>query len=99
MPDGFPEAASAWTGGLIPRWNFALALTGREIANTSVDFDALAKAGKSAGLSASDALLEFLFGCRADDPALALLRCCQAMHTRTAEFGALALASPEFQWR
>ena len=99
MPDGFPEAASAWTGGLIPRWNFALGLTGREIANTSVDFDALTGAGKAARLGASDALLEFLFGCRADDPALAPLRRCQETHTRPAEFGALALASPLFQWR
>lgn len=99
MPDGFPEVASAWTGGLIPRWNFALALTSRGIANTSVDFEALTGAGKSGGLGGPDALLEFLFGCRADDVALAPLRLCREAHSRTAEFGALALASPLFQWR
>lgn len=99
MPDGFPEAASAWMGGLIPRWNFALTLTGRQIANTTVDFDALTQAGKMGGLGASDALLEFLFGCRADDWTLASLRRCRETHPRPAEFAALALASPGFQWR
>lgn len=99
MPDGFPEKASAWTGGLIPRWNFALALASKQIANTAVDWNALTHTGHSAGLDPHDALLEFAFGCRAEDPALAPLRRLAASHPTPAEFGALALMSPAFQWR
>lgn len=45
MPDGFPERASAWTGALLPRWNFALALAGGQIADTTIDWQALRQAG------------------------------------------------------
>ncbi len=99
MPDGFPEKASAWTGALIPRWNFALALAGDAIANTSLDWDALAGAGRAAGLGPHEAVLEFIFGCRADVPALVGLLACQAKHPDVRDFTALALMSPAFQWR
>ena len=99
MPDGFPEKASAWTGALIPRWNFALALTGHQIDNTSIDWDALTGAGHAAGLGPSETLLEMAFGCRAAAPALAPLRAATAAHTDPQEFAALALMSPLFQWR
>ena len=68
MPDGFPEGTRAWTGALIPRWNFALALAGRTIENTTLDVSALAEAGHKAGVTTPDAMLELAFGCRADDP-------------------------------
>ncbi|MBV9851404.1 MAG: DUF1800 domain-containing protein [Armatimonadetes bacterium] len=99
MPDGFPEKASAWTGSLIPRWNFALALTGNQVENTTLDWDALAGAGRAAGLGPHEALLTLAFGCRAAEPALASLRACQQAHSDVREYAALALMSPQFQWR
>lgn len=99
MPDGFPERAAAWTGTLIPRWNFALALTGNHLENTSADWAALAQTGTKQGLSGHDSLLELAFGCRADDPALADLRRLSARHAETADFAAMLLMSPQFQWR
>ncbi len=50
MPDGFPDRTTAWTGALIPRWNFALALSGGRIADTTIDWQALRRAGAPARL-------------------------------------------------
>ena len=99
MPDGFPEAARSWMGDLIPRWNFALALAGNSLENTMLDIPALAQAGGKAHLSPQDALLEFAFGCRAANPALADLRAASRAYPRAAEFAAVILMSPAFQWR
>ena len=99
MPDGFPEKASAWTGALIPRWNFALDLTTNGVGNTTLDWDGLGKAGPKAGLKPHDALLEMAFACRADAPPLAALRAQQAAHPDLHDYTALALMSPQFQWR
>ncbi len=97
MPDGFPDTASAWTGDLIPRWNFALALAGGQMESTTVDWDALARASAPTGVCAKDALLELVFGVPAAAPALSALRRCPAHDL--AEFGAMAISSPLFQWR
>ncbi len=99
MPDGFPEAAHAWTGAMIPRWNFALALPGRTVENTTLDMAALTHTGRKPGLSAQDTLLELAFSCRAGDPALADLRQCARAYPDPAEFAAVVLMSPAFQWR
>ena len=99
MPDGFPEAAHFWTGALIPRWNFALALSGNALENTHLDFEALSKAGKSASLTPHDTLLELAFGCSAADPALAGLRALAQKYPSLAEYTAVVLMSPAFQWR
>lgn len=99
MPDGFPEAARSWTGALIPRWNFALALAGKKIENTTLDAAALAQAGHKAGLTPHDTLLEMAFGCRALDPALADLRAKAAAFPDADQFAALVTMSPAFQWR
>ncbi len=99
MPDGFPEAAHCWTGALIPRWNFALALAGQSVENTTLDFFALLATGRSAGLSPQDTLLELAFGSRAADPALADLRAASCAYRDPAEFAAVLLMSPVFQWR
>lgn len=40
MPDGFPDHTGAWTGSLLPRWNFALALVKGEIPGTLVNVEA-----------------------------------------------------------
>ncbi len=36
MPDGYPDRTSAWTGSLLARWNFALALASGGIDGTSL---------------------------------------------------------------
>jgi len=99
MPDGFPEGTRAWTGALIPRWNFALALAGRKVENTALDTAALTAAGHKIGLSPQDTLLELAFGTRASDPALADLRACAPAHADPSEWAAVVLMAPAFQWR
>ena len=99
MPDGFPDKTSAWTGTLIPRWNYALALTGPGIENTTLDWSAIGGVGRVARINPHDAVLEMAFGCRAGEPALAALRARQPAHPAIREYAALALMSPTFQWR
>ena len=85
---------------MIPRWNFALALAGKTVENTTLDIAALTQAGgKESGLTPHDTLLELAFGCRATDPALADLRLCAPAYPDPAEFAAVVLMSPAFQWR
>lgn len=97
MPDGYPERARAWTGALIPRWNFALALAGGRIAETTVDWAALK--GAADGGSWHDCLLELVLGQRFDTASLADLRRCQRSHPDLREYAAVLLMSPDFQWR
>jgi uncharacterized protein (DUF1800 family) len=99
MPDGFPEGTRAWTGALIPRWNFALALAGKKVENTMLDTAALALAGRKSRLSPQDTLLELAFGARADDPALADLRAHAPAYADPNEWAAVVLMAPAFQWR
>jgi uncharacterized protein (DUF1800 family) len=89
MPDGYPDKTVAWTGSLLTRWNFTIALLQGEVNETSVPD--LKKADK-------DALLEQVFARRKDDPLLANLRAAIAVHTPKEALG-LMLASPAFQWR
>ena len=37
MPDGYPDRTSAWTGSLLPRFNFALALASGGIGGTKIE--------------------------------------------------------------
>jgi uncharacterized protein (DUF1800 family) len=97
MPDGFPDTTNAWTGTLIPRWNYALALAGGTVANTALDMPALTEAGRQAGLSERDTLLELTFCYAALHPALAGLRAAAAGDVQ--EYTAILLMSPQFQWR
>jgi len=99
MPDGFPEGTRAWTGALIPRWNFALALGGGKIENTTLDSAALSAAGRKSRLSPQDTLIELAFGARALDPALAALRACAPAYADPGEWAAVVLMAPAFQWR
>lgn len=99
MPDGFPEGTRAWTGALIPRWNFALALADRKVENTTLDMAALTAAGQKASLGPQDTLLELAFGAQAADPALADLRACAPGYPDPDEWAAVVLMAPAFQWR
>ncbi len=70
MPDGFPEKTGAWTGSLLQRWNFALALTANAIPGTKVDLPALFTAENAhSDKEKLDALIEAIYGrsCEAAD--------------------------------
>jgi uncharacterized protein (DUF1800 family) len=112
MPDGFPDKTAAWTGGLLPRWNFALALAGNAIGGTQVDLNAPLKAGKIHGDEATlTTLMETVYGRPHDAPDLRGVRNQIADHIERArrdgtpeatiltETAALLLCAPPFQWK
>lgn len=112
MPDGFPEKAAAWTGSLLGRWNFALALTGRQIDGTNVDLEAGfktlgAKGDEGKIQTLVESLLNLPMNSSEARPVVATLREHLAKarqsnlpeNTAIAEVAALTLASPAFQWR
>ncbi len=77
MPDGYPEKTSAWTGTLLARWNFAIALSSDDIAGTRVEWDRLPKGEVTRLILGED----------------------RSLGNTDRQAVALALASPEFQWR
>lgn len=94
MPDGFPERASAWTGSLLARWNFALALAGGTLGATDADLpDLIKRAGQPDQAAAIEATI------LARKPADSALRRNLLRRTKPEEQAALCLASPDFQWR
>ncbi len=48
-PDGFPDRAEAWQGGLMTRWRFAVALANDEIEGTTLDLAGLATLAEAQG--------------------------------------------------
>jgi uncharacterized protein (DUF1800 family) len=112
MPDGFPEKGAAWTGSLLGRWNFSLALASGQIANTSV---ALKPAFEALGAKEDPAkvrvLIETLLNLPADSSEMHPLAQKIESHLQRArqagllderigaEAAALVLASPAFQWK
>jgi hypothetical protein len=112
MPDGYPDRTAAWTGSLLARWNFGLALLSGGIAGTSVDIPAILRAaGAKTNARRAEALAEVALARRADLEAMQPL--CRSLrehmdrapvsadgsHPLQNETAALALASPLFQWR
>ena len=87
-PDGYPDVASPWTGTLLWRWHFAVALARNDISKkVVVDEKRLTgEAGGVEGLAAS------LLGRVATAGELESIE-------RTGEPLAMILASPGFQWR
>lgn len=87
-PDGYPDVASPWTGTLLWRWHFAIALSRNEIdGKIKVDEEALLEeAGGVEGLAAS------LLGRVATVGELESIE-------RSGEPLAMIMASPGFQWR
>jgi uncharacterized protein (DUF1800 family) len=91
MPDGYPDKTAAWTGSLLARWNFAVALTQGKVPGTSMAIPERATL---------DTLTERLLGRRPTDPTLAELRTALLPHAaQLGDVSALLLASPAFQWR
>ena len=91
MPDGYPDRASAWTGSLLSRWNFALSLAHGKIGGTSIDLDELVK---RSGSQPPDRALNAVLLNRTEPPPTPMLQARSA-----AEVAALCLASPDFQLR
>jgi len=84
-PDGYPEEATHWTGTLLWRWNFAVALTQNKLPGTAVKLPEMLEA-----LGGDEALIATCLGRRAS---VEELRACRASGTPLA----VALASPAFQ--
>ena len=112
MPDGFPEKAAAWTGSLLPRWNFALALASNAVPGTRVDLNApLAAAKAHTEAEQLDALTESALARPAGSEEVKPIKAQVAGHmqraraaglpeaTVLAEATGLLLASPTFQWK
>jgi uncharacterized protein (DUF1800 family) len=112
MPDGFPEKTSAWTGSLLSRWNFALALTANTIGGTTVDLNApLAAAKAHTDADILDTLIEAILARPADSAEVRPIRTQVGDHverarrnslpdaTVLAEAAGLLLAAPLFQWK
>ena len=100
-PDGYPDRDEPWTGNLLPRWQFALALARGEITGAAVT---LPGDENGAPETAADALSLRLLGrpmpAAARDDLLAQLRKAGAQAAdMPAILAAGLLASPAFQWR
>ena len=98
MPNGYPLQERSWVGGLVPRWNFALALLGDQIDNSRVDTEKLRGLAAAQNIAISDALLRLAFG-SADDAAYAPLKRTLEARSDSREAAAVLLMSPHFQWR
>lgn len=112
MPDGFPEKAAAWTGSLLPRWNFALALASNAVPGTKVDLNApLAAAKAHTDAEILDTLTETVLARPAGAEEVKEVRAQVGAHIHRAraeglsdaaalaEVTGLLLASPAFQWK
>ncbi len=71
MPDGFPSKTSAWTGSLLGRWNFALALTSDHINGTTVDIEGI---HGHYGANDLDRMLETILSLPANHPSMSELK-------------------------
>ncbi|HVF85498.1 MAG TPA: DUF1800 domain-containing protein, partial [Abditibacteriaceae bacterium] len=107
MPDGYPDRTASWTGSLLARWNFALALAFSDIKGTSVNLSALVK-----DQDASKALSEIVWSRRFDEATAQRISGVipvldvaidetneAAKSAHLAQTTALLLCAPEFQWR
>jgi uncharacterized protein (DUF1800 family) len=109
MPDGFPVRAAAWTGSLLPRWNFALALTANDIGGTQISSEGLlGRALHESDDAVAAMIVEATLGTPKDEPSrdrvevakyLATARAsCPDRATCIAGAVSLALSAPAFQW-
>lgn len=103
-PDGYPDVATAWASNLLPRWNFALALTGGQLGQT-VALERILTSSANDIPTALNQLAGMTLGRPLDDSALALFTgyvstasddSTRQAHLRDA--AALMLSSPAFQW-
>jgi uncharacterized protein (DUF1800 family) len=93
MPDGYPDKTAAWTGSMLSRWNYALALATSEIPGAYLDLDRLPSRTNGERVQ-SVAKLALPHSKITPSMEKALARC-----NGPAEAAALCLCSAEFQWR
>jgi len=95
MPDGYPDRAAAWTGSMLGRWNFAHDLTHGAAPGAGVNAsELLASTHADPARAAVIVVLSRPTG--SDDPVLDTLRSSKGDANGLL---ALALSSPEFQYR
>jgi uncharacterized protein (DUF1800 family) len=98
-PDGYPDAADYWAGGVLQRWNFASYLT-TNTADAVVDINRFLATNSVAGLV--DAINKALFAGEMPDRLRGQLVTYASAGTlnqnRARETLALALSSSTFQW-
>jgi uncharacterized protein (DUF1800 family) len=107
MPNGYPDAASAWAANLLPRWNFALALLHQQIDGVQIPLDRLFEAAHAQDVSgALDAFATLTLEHSLDSQTATILNDYvgtgslkrEATRHRLNDAVALMLASPAFQW-
>ena len=106
MPDGYPDVAAAWTGNLLARWNFGLALIGGHYNGIRLPLEALAEAGNVSGPSSAVVFFGALLLGTEDEDVIRPLQDYVGngnlgdgdVRRRLDEAIALMLASPAFQW-
>ena len=112
MPDGYPDRTASWTGSLLARWNFALALCAGGVDGTSLDLSKLLQSAPKN--KQAQALREIVLSRRTNENVPRLERALDEMKAgrkylqadpkaaddvALKENAVLLLASPEFQWR
>ena len=95
MPDGYPEKAASWSGSMLARWNFALDLANDKIPGTTAPVATLIKRAEG-GPDRATAMAILNRRPRADDP---LMKSLARVGDQPVQLAALALSSPEFQYR
>lgn len=108
MPDGYPDTTAAWTGSLLSRWNFALALCGGTLSGTSVRLPDLIRSAPK-GKTQINALQEIVLARHADSSSREYSQLERALSAAQksrdnesaalSQSAALLLATPHFQWR
>ncbi|MEI2608427.1 MAG: DUF1800 domain-containing protein [Candidatus Promineifilaceae bacterium] len=102
-PDGYPDVATAWASNLLPRWNFALALTGGQLGGTTALERILTDSANDIP-TALNQLAGITLGRPLDDAAITLFTdyigptSTDNTPARLSDAAALLLASPAFQW-
>lgn len=99
MPDGYPYETAAWTGSLLGRWNFALALTHGEIGGTSVNVEALLPTSSKSHEQLRALAQSIVPGHSGNENGEDLFRQLADFAGHHRESAAFLLCSPQFQWR
>lgn len=106
-PNGYPDVSSVWASNLLPRWNFALALTTGQLGGTTTALERILNAAATDDtLTALNLLAGITLGRPLDAAAQNLFTAYvgtgpasdRDTRTRLNEAAALMLASPAFQW-
>jgi hypothetical protein len=106
-PDGYPDVAAAWTANLLPRWNFALALTHGRLAGSKPPLEAITAANDAPDSQAIiDLFTHLTLGRPLNNESRTLLTeyvggsslSDSRTQERLKDSVAFLLASPDFQW-